>query len=72
MARNFRNGSLGNAWIADSLRQGNSNIGLQLEGWNPLKGANFNDAIVQITGLEGKAAVSSLPVINVLWQDAAV
>lgn len=64
--------ALGNPWIANSIQQGNNSIGLQLEGWNPLKGANFNDATVQISGLNSKSAVAALPIINVLWQDAAV
>lgn len=59
-------------WLAQGIGIDHGSYGIELNGWNALKGADFNEAIITLDGLNTRAATkasTSLPIIDVLWQD---
>jgi len=63
--------ALGNSWLASGLGADSGKLGIQLAGWNPAKGASFDDAILKINGLLSVNATTEYPIVNVLWEDYA-
>ena len=63
--------ALGNSWLASGLGADSGKLGIQLEGWNPAKGASFDDAVLKFKGLQSVNATTEYPTVNVLWEDYA-
>lgn len=61
-----------NPWLSQGIGIDHGSYGIELNGWSATKGADFNEAVVKLDGLnplKATAASLTLPTIDVLWED---